>query len=182
MLQRLKDSKGFTLIELMIVVAIIGILAAVAVPAFMKYMKRARTTEAAPNLKKIFDGAKSYYEKGATVQRDGTVVVVQFPTSITNLTPGTRCCKNADGSGKCSKTNWEDPTWSTIGFEISDPHYFQYQFLSTGAGLPTAAFTAGAYADLDCDSAFSTYERTATVDTQGRVVGAASIFIKDDIE
>ncbi len=174
MLKRLKDSKGFTLIELMIVVAIIGILAAVAVPAFMKYMKRARTTEAAPNLKKIFDGAKSYYEKGATVTRNGTVVPVQFPTTVL-LTPAAKCCLN--DSGKCVDTNWEDPTWSTIGFEISDPHYFQYEFLAT---LNT--FTAGAYGNLDCDATWSTYERTATVDGQGRVRGAASIFIKHDIE
>ena len=45
-----------------------------------------------------------------------------------------------------------------------------------------AAFTAGAHANLDCDSDFSTYERTATVDAQLGVVGAASIYIEDDIE
>jgi type IV pilus assembly protein PilA len=180
MLKRLRDSKGFTLIELMIVVAIIGILAAVAVPAFMKYMKRARTTEAAPNLKKIFDGAKGYFEKGATVTRAGVPVVVQFPGSAT-ITPSTKCCSNADGSGKCSGTNWDNATWSTIGFEISDPHHFQYLFLSANTGQ-SSSFTAAAHADLDCDGAFSTYERTATVDGQNRVVGAASIYIEDDIE
>lgn len=178
MLKRLRDSKGFTLIELMIVVAIIGILAAVAVPAFMKYMKRARTTEAAPNLKKIFDGAKGYFEKGATVERDGTPVVVQFPASV-GLTPGAQCCDET--SGKCVGTDWENLTWSTIGFEISDPHHFQYMFTSANTGQDSE-FTAAAHANLDCDAAFSTYERTATVDTQNRVVGAATIYIENDIE
>jgi prepilin-type N-terminal cleavage/methylation domain-containing protein len=52
---------GFTLTELMIVVAIIAILAAVAVPAYMKYVKSARTTEATANLAAIQSFEESYF-------------------------------------------------------------------------------------------------------------------------
>lgn len=178
MFKRLRDSKGFTLIELMIVVAIIGILAAVAVPAFMKYMKRSRTTEAPPNLKKIFDGAKGYFEKGAVVNRSGLVMPHTFPGTAP-LTPTAACC--GQPGDRCHASDWEDQTWSAVGFEISDPHFFRYRFDSLGVGQ-LSTFTAGAHADLDCDDDLSTYERTATVDSQNRVVGAASLYIEDDIE
>ena len=67
----IKNAKGFTLIELMIVVAILGILAVVAVPALQKYMRRAKTAEAKTQLAKVYDAASSYFksehaDRGAT--------------------------------------------------------------------------------------------------------------------
>lgn len=55
--------KGFTLIELMIVVAIIGILAAIAIPNFMKFQARSKQSEAKTNLKGIYTAEKSFYQE-----------------------------------------------------------------------------------------------------------------------
>lgn len=60
------SNQGFTLVELMIVVAIVGILASVAVPNYMKYQSKARQTEAKIALAAVYTSEKSSYAENSS--------------------------------------------------------------------------------------------------------------------
>ncbi len=66
MFKFLHAKKGFTLIELMIVVAIIGILAAIAIPNFLKYQAKSKQSEAKMNLGSMGTSAESYHAEKDT--------------------------------------------------------------------------------------------------------------------
>jgi prepilin-type N-terminal cleavage/methylation domain-containing protein len=134
---RRTNQKGFTLIELMIVVAIIGILAAVAIPAFMDYMKKSKKTEASLQLNKIAKNDKVYYVTNAKFVTDSGAAK---PTSATN------CKFSVD-------TTWAaDSGWAALDFQIDEPNLFKYTYTGN-ASTPNAT----AVGDLDCDGTSITY-------------------------
>jgi prepilin-type N-terminal cleavage/methylation domain-containing protein len=180
---------GFTLIELMIVVAIIAILAVVAVPQFTKYMRSAKAAEANEMLDLIKKGSASYYATPRVKMGTTTKIHCQFPGYVGTTPTGSGCCnidKNGDDRCDPSLSSWNAATWSALRFSISDEHYFQYHYNSTGT-LSTAMFTAEANADLDCDGLFSTFQMVGSGDPlatyhECSAIGAPALFRDHETE
>jgi type IV pilus assembly protein PilA len=143
---RNKTQRGFTLIELMIVVAIIGILAAVAIPKFLDYMKKGKRSEAELNLNAINKAADAEYSENTT-----------YPQFVQAATPGAVCCAGAGKKCAVNPLDWNGvPAWDALGFEMTQPFYFQYTYSSAVSNQ----FTATAIGDLDCDTVAVTYTLT----------------------
>jgi prepilin-type N-terminal cleavage/methylation domain-containing protein len=118
------EQRGFTLIELMIVVVIISILAAMAIPRFMRASVKAKQSEAKLNLKQIYTMENAYrQEKDSYYPGDGSTVVAQpgetfaplcveimFPAYYSYSITGTTTTFSATAGSKSATGLDDDPT------------------------------------------------------------------------
>ena len=189
------NKRGFTLIELMIVVAILGILAAVAIPAFINYMRKAKTSEATLNIDRIFEGGITYFEAEHVARGvDGPVLQHCLPLTATwcpDATPGAEKYIGDTEAPRWLDTaiNREAITWHALAFAMGDNHYYAYQFLNqfgTAEAIPSTyneiVFYAAAMGDLDGDAEMSLFERAAAQTAEGTIQGSSGIYKRDPLE
>lgn len=146
MFKALRKQEGFTLIELMIVVAIIGILAAIAIPNFLQYQMKSRQSEAKTNLMAIKTSEVSWQgERGCflVVARWPVAAVPAPPAKSAPVTwfPGNAgpaaTAPNATGWCSAAGAGGTTGTFTDIGFQPTGNVYYAY-----ATGTYAAAMTS----------------------------------------
>ena len=139
---------------------LLGVLSAVAIPAFLKYMRRARATEAPHQLRRLQQSARMAYE----TQRQGTAggKCPALPMAV-DWTPTKTACDYPSQRYPGLAADWKQPTWAWLRFRLEVPHYDQYRVVTHDKTLRLEA-----RGDLNCNG------RTSLFRLSGRIarVGA----------
>jgi type IV pilus assembly protein PilA len=164
---------GFTLIELMIVVAIIGILAVLAVYGVRKYAANAKSAEARNSLGMMGADAVAAYERESM---PGTTLALQASAGMSR-----RMCPSASATVPAVSTSIQGrkyqsnaTEWNTdqainagfacLKFTIDAPQYYMYSYTLTGAGTAVGdSFVAAAQGDLNGDGLLSLFQLNGAI-------------------
>ena len=146
MVQQRRQAKGFSLLELMLVVGMIGVIATIAIPIFQTHQMRSKRSEAYSNLAAIARTQKAFFAEYSTY-----VGVASQPG------PG-------GGSLSPAKRDWtaaNTTAFGTLGWKPEGNVFYDYDSNSSALGVNGCScqgcFTSAAYSDLDGDNSVSAF-------------------------